>query len=87
MKITRLVQGVDSTGVFISEAIDRVGLLKDITSLLSDERINISGSMTENKDGNSYITFYIYVKSMSQLNSVFTKIENIKSVLNVKRLK
>ena len=69
------------------EAIDRVGLLKDITSLLSDERINISGSMTENKDGNSYITLNIYVKSMSQLNSVFTKIENIKSVLNVKRLK
>ena len=69
------------------EAIDRVGLLKDITSLLSDERINIRGSMTENKDDNSYITLNIYVKSMSQLNSVFTKIENIKSVLNVKRLK
>ena len=69
------------------EAIDRVGLLKDITSLLSDERINITGSMTENKDDNSYITLDIYVKSMSQLNSVFTKIENIKSVLNVKRLK
>ena len=68
------------------EAIDRVGLLKDITSLLSDERINISGSMTENIDENSYITLNIYVKSMSQLNSVFTKIENIKSVLNVKRL-
>ena len=43
--------------------------------------------MTENIDENSYITLDIYVKSMSQLNSVFTKIENIKSVLNVKRLK
>jgi guanosine-3',5'-bis(diphosphate) 3'-pyrophosphohydrolase len=69
------------------EAIDRVGLLKDITSLLSDERINISGSMTENRDDNSYITLNIFVTSMSQLNSVFTKIENIKSVLNIKRLK
>ena len=69
------------------EAIDRVGLLKDITSLLSDERINISGSMTENIDENSYITLNIDVKNMSQLNLVFTKIENIKSVLNVKRLK
>ena len=43
------------------EAIDRVGLLKDITSLLSDQRINISGSLTENRDDHSYITLKIFI--------------------------
>ncbi len=69
------------------EAIDRVGLLKDITSLLSDQRINISGSITENKDDHSYITLKIFIKSTSQLYSIINKLENINNVLKEKRIK
>lgn len=68
------------------EALDRVGLLKDITALLSDERVNIAGSLTENEDDNSYITLSIFIKSISQLHSIINKLENINSVLNVKRI-
>jgi GTP pyrophosphokinase len=68
------------------EALDRVGLLKDITGLLSDERVNIAGSLTENEDDNSYITLSIFIKSISQLHSIINKLENINSVLNVKRI-
>ena len=68
------------------EAVDRVGLLKDITSLLSDQRINISGSLTENKDDHSYITLKIFIKNTIQLYSIINKLENINNVINVKRI-
>ncbi|MFL2767802.1 MAG: ACT domain-containing protein [Dehalococcoidia bacterium] len=80
-----LNENLYSVRIFV-EAIDRVGLLKDITSLLSDQRINITGSITENKDDHSYITLKIFIKSTSQLYSIINKLENINNVLNVKRI-
>ena len=70
-----------------AEAWDRVGLLRDITSLVSEERVNIASCVSEEFDDISVISLTVYVNGIDQLDRLFSKLEGVKGVIGVSRAK
>jgi GTP pyrophosphokinase len=68
-------------------AYDRKGLLKDITSILDAENVNMrAASMsTAQKDQIATIVATLEISGMAQLSRVLTKIESLTNVLEVQR--
>ncbi len=77
------IQAVD---VFI-RAIDRTGLLKDITQILSNERINISrsSSRTNTKDHTVIVNLTLEVLDIEQLNRTLEKINQLPHIVECGR--
>ena len=67
------------------EAQDRVGLLRDITSLVSEEGVNIASCVSEEEKDTSIISLTVYVDGISQLNRLFSKMESVRGVIGVSR--
>ena len=67
------------------QAFDRVGLLRDITSLVSDERVNIASCISKEYGDISVITLTVYINGIDQLNLLYSKLEGIKGVIGVSR--
>ncbi|MDA1188061.1 MAG: bifunctional (p)ppGpp synthetase/guanosine-3',5'-bis(diphosphate) 3'-pyrophosphohydrolase [Chloroflexi bacterium] len=67
------------------EAYDRVGLLRDVTSLVSEERVNIASCVTEEVEDKSFVTLTVYINGIHQLNKLFAKLEGIRGVMSVAR--
>jgi GTP pyrophosphokinase len=69
------------------EAWDRVGLLRDVTSLVSDEKINIAAaSLDEKGDDRLSIFMTLDVQNIGQLGRLFSKLEGVSGVINVTRM-
>ncbi len=69
------------------EAWDRVGLLRDISGLVSDEKLNItSASFEEQGDDSLAIYLTLDVTNIGQLGRVFAKLEGVRGVTNVNRI-
>jgi GTP pyrophosphokinase len=68
-------------------AYDRPGLLRDITTLVADERVNLAqAAATVNpNDNTSLITATLEVSSSTQLARLLTKIEGLPNVLEAHR--
>jgi len=67
---------------------DRVGLLRDITTRVSEEKMNITAvslSDAERKDGTISIFLTLDVNNIGQLGRIFSKIEGVPGVINVIR--
>lgn len=71
----------------VIEAFDRYGLLKDITTLLDREKINISALQTlSNKDKNTVdMTLTIEIGDFSELSRVLAKLNQLPNVFSVHR--
>ena len=67
------------------EAWDRVGLLRDITSLVSDEHVNIASCVSEEFDDISVISLTVYIDGINQLSRLFSKLEAVEGVNRVAR--
>ena len=67
------------------DAYDRVGLLKDITALVSEHRVNIANCETREVADRSIITMTLYTRGIDELNKVFSKLEGVKGVTNIIR--
>ncbi len=66
---------------------DRVGLVRDLSTLIADEKVNINNmSVTESPDHVTTIVLLIETKSLSQLARLISKMEGIKGVTSVIRL-
>ncbi len=69
------------------QAWDRVGLVRDITNLVADEKINIAAvSFTNNDDQTTATTLTLETRSLAQLGRLLAKIEGIKGVLSASRI-
>jgi GTP pyrophosphokinase len=69
------------------EAIDRVGLLRDVTTKLSEDKINIAWVVTrENADATVSMELTIHISGLTALNRVFSRIEGIRGVTSVSRV-
>ncbi len=68
------------------KAWDRVGLLKDVSTLLADERVNIVSVLTTTHDDRS-VTLYatVEVEGISQLSTILQKLEGVRDVYEVRR--
>ena len=70
------------------EAWDRVGLLKDMTTLVSDAGVNINdASVVEHDDRSVSIYMTLQINSVSTLTKIFSKLEAVRGVINVERVK
>lgn len=67
------------------EAWDRVGLLRDLTSLVSEEHVNIASCVSEELDDVSIISLTVYINGIDQLYLLFSKLEGINGVISVSR--
>lgn len=67
-------------------AVDRVGLVYDITAILTEARIPIIHSASRNlKNGNALFEATIVIVNTEQLRTLFEKIRRIKGVISVER--
>ena len=68
------------------EAVDRVGLLRDITAVVSEERVNIASCVSEEYDEVSIVSLTVYINGIDQLNRLFSKLEGVKGVMTAARV-
>jgi len=68
------------------EAWDRVGLLRDITTLVAEEKVNMVGVHTQEQDDGG-ITIFVTLETMGlqQLSRLLSKLEGIRGVVAVSR--
>ena len=66
-------------------SMDRVGLLRDVTSLVSGENVNIASCVSEEYDDVSIITLTVHVSGIDQLSRLFFKLESVNGVTGVTR--
>jgi GTP pyrophosphokinase len=68
------------------EAIDRPGLLNEITNVVAEHKVNIvAASIGTQPDGTATITATLKVTSLQQLSKVLTRIERIRDITSVTR--
>ena len=68
------------------EAWDRVGLLRDVTALVADEKVNMLSVLTNVHDDRTVtVLMTVEVDSVKQLSRVLQKLEAIRDVFDVRR--
>ena len=68
------------------DAWDRLGLLRDICTLVTDEGVNIVGvSSTEGRDHTTSLLLTLETQGMAQLTRILAKLESINNVISVTR--
>ena len=68
------------------EAWDRVGLLRDLTTLVSEEKANIASVVTtEHEDGTCSTYLTVHTRDIGQLSRLFSKLEGVRGVISVAR--
>jgi len=68
------------------KALDRVGLLKDVSTLLSDERVNILSVLTQTHDDRSVtLLLTVEVEGVGQLSRIMHRLESVRDVVEVRR--
>ena len=64
---------------------DRVGLLRDVTTAVSDEGVNIAECVSEEYADMSIITLTAHIRGIDQLSTLFFRLEGVKGVIGVTR--
>ena len=67
------------------EALDRVGLLGDITGLASSENVNIESCVSEQHGDKSIIYLTVLTNGMDQLSRLFSRVEGVEGVVGLIR--
>ncbi len=69
------------------EAFDRVGLVRDISTLLAEEKVNISNmNVTPHKDHTTSLFFDVETTGLPQLSRLMSRIETIAGITSVARV-
>jgi GTP pyrophosphokinase len=88
-RVIETAWGIESEGVFavdiVVDAIDRQGLLRDVSEVLSRERINVIAVSTLSKQGEAHMRFTGEVKNLAQLEHALTALSEVKSVTGARR--
>ncbi len=65
---------------------DRVGLLKDITTTISETKTNITSiSSKDNSDGTASISLTVEINGIAHLSRLLSKLENLRGVISANR--
>ena len=67
------------------EALDRQGLLRDISNILSREKINVTATHTRSRDVTATMRFTLKITGLEQLNRVLVLIRNVPGVMSASR--
>jgi GTP pyrophosphokinase len=69
------------------EAWDRVGLMRDVTTLVAEEKVNIASVSLANGNGQRITMFLtLETKGLAQLSQILKKIDTVKGVISVSRI-
>ena len=69
------------------EAWDRVGLVRDISTIVAEEKVNIANmNVTEHDDSTTTLYLTLETRGLAQLSRLLTRIEGIRGVLSVARV-
>ncbi|PTQ89546.1 GTP diphosphokinase [Agitococcus lubricus] len=81
------VDAVQSVNIAV-KAWDRTGLLRDISGVLANEHVNVTGVNTQSnkQDGTAQMQITVEVKTLEQLGRVLAKIEQQPNVISARRL-
>ena len=79
----------DSQALFAAEiivdALDRQGLLRDISDVFAKLKINVVGVRTQSRRGLAHMQFSIEIARVSELNSAITNLQEVKGVTQARR--
>jgi len=67
------------------EAVDRTGLLRDLSEVLSRERINVIATKSASRDLAARLRFTLEVADLEQLNHALTQVREVKGVVRAAR--
>jgi GTP pyrophosphokinase len=67
------------------EALDRQGLLRDISEVFSKEKINVIGVQTHSVKGMAFMTFTVETPDAALISRVLTALKHVKGVRNARR--
>ena len=70
--------------VFV-QAMDRQGLLRDISDIFLREKINVIGVSTRSSKGQAHMSFTGEISSTSQLQRALSVIRDVKGVVEARR--
>jgi GTP pyrophosphokinase len=62
------------------EATDRTGLLRDITEILSRERLNVTATNSASRDSSARILLTVEIDNLEHLHRVLTLVKNVAGV-------
>jgi GTP pyrophosphokinase len=69
------------------EAWDRVGLVRDITTVVAEEKVNMTSVSFANRDDHTTSTLLsLETKGLAQLSRIMERIEGIRGVISVSRV-
>jgi len=67
-------------------SLDRVGLVRDITTVVAEEKVNITGVSFANQDNHTTSTLLsLETQGLAQLSRIMEKIEGVRGVISVNR--
>jgi GTP pyrophosphokinase len=70
----------------VVDAWDRAGLLRDITIAVGEERVSMAAVDARSlSGGHAIVTATLRIAGIDQLSRVFTRVERVKGVLEVRR--
>jgi len=70
-----------------AEAWDRVGLIRDITTVMAEEKVNITEmSFTNHADHATSLYFILETRGLAQLSRLLAKVEGVRGVISVARV-
>jgi GTP pyrophosphokinase len=67
------------------QAVDRQGLLRDISEVFSKEKMNVIGVQTQSIKGIAWMTFTIEVADSSRLAKVLSQVTELRGVQMARR--
>jgi guanosine-3',5'-bis(diphosphate) 3'-pyrophosphohydrolase len=67
------------------EAWDRVGLLRDVSTIVSEEKVNMLGVRTEHRDRTTLVYLTLETTGVAQLSRLMAKLESVRGVMTVNR--
>jgi len=69
------------------EAWDRVGLTRDITTVIAEEKVNIATmNLTNHDDHTTTLHFTLETKGLAQLSRLLVRVEGVRGVISVTRV-
>ena len=67
------------------EAIDRQGLLRDISEVFAKEKMNVVGVQTQSVKGVAWMTFTVEITDSQRLAKVLTQVREVAGVRAARR--
>jgi GTP pyrophosphokinase len=89
-RVIETAWGSQTEGVFavdiVVDANDRQGLLRDVSEVLTREKINVIAVNTQSKAGTAHMSFTAEISNVGQLKRTLSLLHDVKGVVGARRV-